>query len=210
MFLLIFLLYVIAEVTALVLLAQAVGILWTVAVVLGATLLGFMLFGMQTQSALRQLGALRDGRGSPAGAVTDTMLIAIAGLLLIIPGLVTTALGVLILFPPTRALIRPVIMLLAVRRYRVAAASGAAGWGTMRAYRSPADSRHGVVDGVVVSEETVEDPDRDQRQPGQYSEETSHAGNNSDDDYIRELDRNRDDTPRESDGERERRRYEAD
>ncbi|AEF40506.1 FxsA family protein [Hoyosella subflava] len=210
MFLLIFLLYVIAEVTALVLLAQAVGILWTVAVVLGTTLLGFMLFGMQTQSALRQLGALRDGKGSPAGAVTDTMLIAIAGLLLIIPGLVTTALGVLILFPPTRALIRPVIMLLAVRRYRVAAASGAAGWGTMRAYRSPADSRHGVVDGVVVSEETVEDPPgRSAHRPGQYSEQASDAGDDSAGN-TRELRWNQDDTPRESGGEGERRRDEAD
>lgn len=155
MFLLIFLLYVIAEVTALVLLAQAIGILWTVAVVLGATALGFMLFGMQTRAALRQLSELSRGAGSPAGAVTDTMLITIGGVLLVIPGLVTTVLGLLLLFPPTRALLRPVVMFLAVRRYQAAVATGSVGWTAVRTYRTR-DGGAGVVDGVVVSEHTVE------------------------------------------------------
>lgn len=170
MFLLIFLLYMIAEVTALVLLAQAIGILWTVAVVLGATVVGFLLFGMQTRATLRQISELRYGTRSPASTVTDTMLVTMGGLLLIVPGLVTTVIGMLLLFPPTRALLRPVILLAVARKYSVAVAAGSAGWGTVRTGRADSGGP-GVVDGVVVSEETYEGdrsaPDEDHQQLGQ-------------------------------------------
>ena len=44
---------------------------------------------------------------TPQGAVTDSALVALGTVLVFIPGLVTTAAGLLLLLPPTRAAARP-------------------------------------------------------------------------------------------------------
>src|SRR6059036_4351493 len=58
----------------------------------------------------RRLGlALAEGR-TPAREVVDGALVVIGGVLLMIPGFITDAVGLLLLLPPTRALTRPLLV----------------------------------------------------------------------------------------------------
>ena len=99
-----FLLYVIVEVTALVWVGSAIGVLATVGLLVVGSVLGAMLLrreGSRTLGALR--AALASGR-RPEREVADGLLVALGGLLLVVPGLVTGVLGILLLLPPVRVL----------------------------------------------------------------------------------------------------------
>ena len=65
---------------------------------------GLLLAGWQVKG---QLGAIRRARANPQGAVADGVLVGLGSVLVIVPGLVTTAAGALMLAPPTRAAMRP-------------------------------------------------------------------------------------------------------
>jgi UPF0716 protein FxsA len=107
-----FFLYVIVELAVVIALASTIGIGWTLLAVVGTFVLGIALAGSQLR---RQLAKLRRGVGDPQGAVTDSALVALGTLLVFIPGLVTTAVGSLMLLPPTRAAMRPLAGALAAR-----------------------------------------------------------------------------------------------
>jgi UPF0716 protein FxsA len=107
-----FLLYAIVELAVVIALAWTIGIGWTLLAVLGVSVLGMVLAGSQLR---RQLAKLQRGVRDPQGAVTDGVLVAIGTLLVFIPGLVTTAIGSLMLLPPTRAAVRPLAGALAAR-----------------------------------------------------------------------------------------------
>ncbi|MET0700462.1 MAG: FxsA family protein [Mycobacterium sp.] len=107
-----FLLYVVIELAAVIALAYTVGIGWTLLAVLCTFVLGLALAGSQLR---KQLAKLRSGAGDPQGAATDSVLVALGTLLVFIPGLVTTAVGALMLMPPTRAVVRPLAGALAAR-----------------------------------------------------------------------------------------------
>ena len=63
----------------------------------------------------RQLALLQRTRTNPQGAVADGMLVALGTFLVFIPGLVTTALGALMLMPPSRGAMRPLAGMLLTR-----------------------------------------------------------------------------------------------
>ncbi|MEV0946706.1 FxsA family protein [Rhodococcus sp. NPDC049939] len=145
-----FLLYVVVEVAALVLVGNAIGVLWTVLLLLGGTLIGLLLMGSQWRRVMEGLRLAASGKGSPGAAVADGALVALGSVLMFVPGLVTSAIGLLFLLPPTRRLLRPVVVLLGGSR----AAAFTAGAGAFTR-----TTRHGsgqVVDGEVV-EEVFED-----------------------------------------------------
>lgn len=108
-----FLLYVIVEVSALVALTSTVGIGWTILAVVGAFVIGLVLAGSQ---ARRALGQLRRGGRSPGGAIADGALIALGTVAVVIPGLVSSAIGLLLLLPPTRAVLRQLLAFVAARQ----------------------------------------------------------------------------------------------
>ncbi|CAJ1583023.1 FxsA family protein [[Mycobacterium] wendilense] len=107
-----FLLYVVVEMAVIVALTATIGFGWTVLALAGAFALGLVLAGSQLR---RQLTRLRAGITDPGAQVTDSALIALGTLLVFIPGLVTTALGLLMLAPPTRSAMRPLAAGLASR-----------------------------------------------------------------------------------------------
>lgn len=108
-----FLLYVIVEVSALVALTSAVGVGWSIIAVAGAFVVGLILAGSQ---ARRSVDQLRRGVRSPGGAVADGALIALGTVAVVIPGLVSSVIGLLLLLPPTRAVLRPVLTVVAARQ----------------------------------------------------------------------------------------------
>jgi UPF0716 protein FxsA len=102
-----FLAYVLIELAAVVALASTIGIGWTLLILLATFVAGIAAAGSQVK---RHLGRLR----SP-GALTDGALVALGAVLVLVPGLVTTATGLLLLLPPTRALARPLLAVMAAR-----------------------------------------------------------------------------------------------
>jgi UPF0716 protein FxsA len=119
------LIYLVVELAVVVALVSTIGFGWTVLALLGVSVLGFVLAGSQVK---RHLGRLRSGFATPQGAVTDSALVAMGTVLVFVPGLVTTAVGLLLLLPPTRAAARPVLTAMAARRMpliTVAAATAA-------------------------------------------------------------------------------------
>ncbi|UJL27833.1 membrane protein FxsA [Mycolicibacterium vanbaalenii] len=110
-----FLIYVVVEMAVVVALASTIGFGWTVLLLAGAFLLGLALAGSQLRRHLRRLQSgltLADAQG----AVTDSVLVALGTVLVVIPGLASSVLGALLLLPPTRAAARPMITAMAARR----------------------------------------------------------------------------------------------
>jgi UPF0716 protein FxsA len=130
------------EITVLVLVGQAIGLLATILLLIAASVVGMWLLrreGARTLLSFQQ--ALRANR-VPRREMLDGMLIAAAGALVLIPGFVSDALALALLFPPTRALITRRMVATAERRAQTA--------------------RHGgviVVDSVVVDDSDIT-PDR--------------------------------------------------
>jgi UPF0716 protein FxsA len=107
-----FLVYVLVELAVVVWLASTIGFGWTFLLLVGTFAIGLALAGSQLR---RQIRRLQSGLVSPQGAVTDGALVAIGTVLTVMPGLVTSALGLLLLAPPTRVLARPAVAALAAR-----------------------------------------------------------------------------------------------
>jgi UPF0716 protein FxsA len=106
--------YVLVELAVVIALAYTVGFGWTVLLLLATFALGLALAGSQLT---RQVQRLRQGLASPQGAVTDGLLIALGTVLTVIPGLVTSVLGLFLLLPATRKLARPAVVALAARGF---------------------------------------------------------------------------------------------
>jgi UPF0716 protein FxsA len=108
-----FLVYVLVELAVLVALASTIGLGWTLLLLLAAFVAGLALAGSQLK---RQLARLRSGLTTPQSQLaTDGAMVALGSVLVVVPGLVTTAAGLLLLLPPTRAAARPLLTAMAVR-----------------------------------------------------------------------------------------------
>src|SRR5690349_12444812 len=100
------LLYLAVEIVAVVALASWIGVGGTLLVLLGGALLGLWLARREGLRAVRAIAeAARDRRVAHV-ELTDGLLVAAGGLLLVVPGLVTDVAGLLLLLPPTRSLVR--------------------------------------------------------------------------------------------------------
>ncbi|MER7007637.1 FxsA family protein [Dactylosporangium sp. NPDC000555] len=158
------------EITVFVLVAHAIGWAWAVLIGLATMLIGAMLVKREGVRAWRGFrDALAEGR--PAGGeVSDGLTGLIGALLLIVPGFVTAAAGLLLLAPPVRAYTGRRVRRVAEHRISPAAAGDLFGPRVVRAERAapaPADrpgdgASAGTVDGEIVEGEIV-DPHPHQR-----------------------------------------------
>ena len=111
--LLLFIVVPIAELAVLIQVGQLIGVWWTIAILVADAVLGSILARTQGRAAWRRFNeALRSGR-PPAREVLDGALVLFGGALLLTPGFLTDVLGVALLLPPSRAVVRAVL----VRRF---------------------------------------------------------------------------------------------
>ena len=97
-----------AELAVIIQVGQAIGVWWTIGLLLADSLLGAWLMRQQGRAAWRRFnGALQVGR-VPTREVLDGALVIFGGALLLTPGFITDILGLVLLIPPTRALVRAV------------------------------------------------------------------------------------------------------
>lgn len=142
---LLFILVPLAELYVIIQVGEAIGVWWTIALLLADSILGSALMRSQGRAAWRRFtAAVAEGR-PPAREVVDGGLVIFGGALLLTPGFITDVFGLTFLLPPTRALVRRLLVRRFTRRV----------FGSMR---GPRGSRRGApadVDGTAV------DVDRD-------------------------------------------------
>jgi UPF0716 protein FxsA len=111
--LVLFILVPIAELAVIIQVGQLIGVWWTIALLIADSILGGMLMRSQGRAAWRRFNAALAERRAPAREVLDGVLVIFGGALLLTPGFITDVFGLVFLLPPTRALVRSVL----VRRF---------------------------------------------------------------------------------------------
>jgi len=100
----------IAELFVIIQVGQAIGVWWTIGILIADSILGSVLMRSQGRIAWRRFNeAIRAGR-VPAREVVDGALVIFGGALLLTPGFLTDILGLVLLLPPTRAIVRAMLL----------------------------------------------------------------------------------------------------
>jgi UPF0716 protein FxsA len=155
---------VLAELAVFILVAGWIGVGWTLLATMATSALGFLLLarqGMRALTDLRERARTRQPAGRELG---DAGLVAVGGLLMVLPGFLGDLLGLLCLLPLTRGLVRGLIARIVIgrlpvamrppmraRSVRVEQVDGYPGGGSTRA--TPL-----VIEGEVVRDTTPERP----------------------------------------------------
>jgi UPF0716 protein FxsA len=110
----------IVEIYVIIQVGQAIGALWTILLLVADSILGSVLMRAQGRAAWRRFNeAIAAGR-VPAREVLDGVLVIFGGALLLTPGFVTDVFGLTFLLPPTRAVIRRLLVRRVTGRFVVA------------------------------------------------------------------------------------------
>lgn len=110
---LLFVLVPIAELAIIIQVGQEIGVWYTIAILIADSLLGSALMRSQGRATWRRFNeALQTGR-VPAAEVLDGGLVIFGGACLLTPGFITDLFGIVLLLPPTRAVLRRLL----VRRF---------------------------------------------------------------------------------------------
>jgi UPF0716 protein FxsA len=96
----------VVEISVIIQVGQWIGFLNTVGLLLLVSLVGAWLVKRQGLGVMARIREQRSAGRIPAVEAFDGALILVAGVLLVIPGFVTDALGLLLLIPPVRAVAR--------------------------------------------------------------------------------------------------------
>jgi UPF0716 protein FxsA len=100
----------VAEVFVAIKIAEAIGVLAMLLLLIASWPVGTWALRSRGRAAWRRLGEAVAARRPPGREVLDGALILLGGLLMIVPGFITDALGAFLLLPPTRALMRRVLV----------------------------------------------------------------------------------------------------
>jgi UPF0716 protein FxsA len=139
----VFILVPLAELYVILKVGDAIGVGWTILLLVADSVLGSLLLRSQGRSVWRRFNTtLSDGR-MPHREVVDGVLVIFGGAFLLTPGFITDVVGLLLLIPPTRALIRPFV----VRRLGRRVAVGVVGEAGRR--RPPGAGRDFDVEGTA-------------------------------------------------------------
>jgi UPF0716 protein FxsA len=106
----------IVELYVMVQVAGVIGVLPTVALVVAMCVAGAWLMKVEGLGVLRRMQRqMTQGEMPTTEAVNGVMIVA-GGLLMLVPGFVTGIIGLLLLLPPVRALLRPMVVARVQRR----------------------------------------------------------------------------------------------
>ena len=149
-----FLVVPLVEIYVLIQVGQVIGVWWTILLLIADSLFGGWLVRREGGRAWRALtDALGSGR-MPARELADGALILIGGTLMLTPGFVTDAFGVLLILPFTRPVFRRLLTGAVSRRLVVAGPTPYSGMGFGNGNRpGPGSSGGSVVQGEVVEDD---------------------------------------------------------
>lgn len=98
-----------AEIAGFVVVGRALGLWWTLGLVIITGLLGAFMMRQQGLHLLRKLSEESQQGQIPASSVIDGAMIVVAGILLLLPGFVTDIIGIALFIPFVRRLLWSVI-----------------------------------------------------------------------------------------------------
>ncbi len=132
-----FLVVPIVELYVIVQVAGGIGVLETIGLLIVVSIVGAWLVRHQGMSVLRRIQQQVRAGQMPTKQLVDGALILFAGALMLTPGFVTDAVGVLLLVPPSRAVVRGTLM----RRFRGRVSVASTGPGRFGGFVMDARSR---------------------------------------------------------------------
>ncbi len=104
--LLLFVVVPLVELYVIIQVGQAIGAWWTIGLLLLDSILGSLLLRAQGRTTWRRFRAALAAGRVPARETVDGALVILGGALMLTPGFVTDAFGILLLLPPSRAFAR--------------------------------------------------------------------------------------------------------
>ncbi|MGW0158922.1 FxsA family protein [Mycobacterium sp. NPDC003323] len=154
--------YLLVELAVVAALIATIGFGWTVLAVMVTFVVGLALAGSQIARHLARLQTALNARSASGALATDSALVALGAVLVVIPGLASSVLGALLLLPPTRRIARPVATALVGRRLAATplVMTYPAAFGPQQA--RPAGD---YVDGEVIDVVDVDSPDNHRPDP---------------------------------------------
>ena len=146
--LLVFIVVPIAELAVIIQVGQQIGVWWTIAILIADSVLGSLLMRSQGRAAWLRFNQALQSRRPPAREALDGVLVIFGGALLLTPGFLTDILGLILLIPLSRALVRRVLVKRFADRMIVAARSraGAGTWPPPGGTGRPGDVEGTAVD----------------------------------------------------------------
>jgi UPF0716 protein FxsA len=114
----------IAELYVIIQVGEAIGLWPTLALLLADALLGSFLLKHQGRGAWRRFNEALAQRRFPGKEVVDGLLIVVGGTLLLAPGFLTDIVGLILLIPPTRAIVRGLLRRFTIGRFVVVGMPG--------------------------------------------------------------------------------------
>lgn len=139
----------IVEIYVLIQVGQVIGVWWTVLLLIADSILGTWLIRREGGRAWQAMRTALDSGRMPAKELADGALILVGGTLMLSPGFVTDAFGILLILPFTRPLFRRLLTGVVARRLVVL------GTGPGNATRPGPRSQ-----GTVIQGEVVDDPEQ--------------------------------------------------
>jgi UPF0716 protein FxsA len=132
--------------------AGAVGFLLTVAALVAFSTLGVVVVRREGVVVWRRITAEVAAGRTPARELLDGGLLLLGGTLLALPGFVSASVGLLLLFPPVRAVLGPLVLRSARRRLARSGVSGA----VFADGRPVGSRRSAIVDTGIVEAEIID------------------------------------------------------
>ncbi len=149
------LLFVVAEMATLILLGRTLGVLPTILLVLGGGIAGAWVARRQgLRTAMRARSQMAQGV-LPTAEMTDGLLIGVAAVLLMLPGVLTDILGVALLIPATRKLLKRTVIAQFTRRSPLGRFTHAAGHDASANASRPRGDQ--IIDARVIETRVVEE-----------------------------------------------------
>lgn len=153
----------VVELAVLIAVGKTIGVLATVALLVLGSLVGGALLRREGSRTIAAFNEAIRTRRPPHRELADGVLIAAAGVLIVLPGFVSDVLGLLLLFPPTRVLVRRRMLRSAAKRspFPTGGIGGAATGGRTGGY-----AEGEVIEGEVVDGPVFDDTPPDSSAPG--------------------------------------------
>jgi UPF0716 protein FxsA len=153
----------VAEVFVLIVIGRTIGWLVTILLVIATSLLGAWVLRREGPRSWRAFRADLRERRPPGASATDGLLVLVGGVLMVLPGFITDAVGALLVAPPTRRLARGVVQALLTRRLTPSAATTLFGPRTVRVRTGstqapPPPSAQSGVAGEPIEGEIIDPP----------------------------------------------------
>ncbi len=142
--LLLFTLFPLVELVLLVALAQRTSLLFTLAVIVVTGVAGAWLARKQGTQCLRRIQAELSKGHMPGDSLVDGLMILVAGVLLITPGVLSDLVGISLLIPPIRTAFKRLVM--ARFKHRIVVSGFVSTSRTGPAWEDPIDVEHRPAD----------------------------------------------------------------